>query len=383
MRRPRTVWVIAASAVVLLGVLAVARGDRDEPESARGSAHETAPAEQAALPVRVAPVVLGALVQTIAAAGEAAAARQVTVHAQLTGLVRAVHVRTADRVSDGAVLLAVDDVDAVHAVRHARASVARAHAQYRDLVMLEDPSDAPAVRAARDSAVRVRSGLAAAELEVERAELELRRTRVLAPFAGRVAGLRVVAGQWVRAGDELLTIAQLQPLRVDVPVLEGDVPQLAPGRPASVAFAALPGERFAARVSTIDPLIDPTTRAATVSLQLTDATGRVRPGMYARADIHATRLEDRVLVPRAALLERDGRPMLFVLRVRARATSGELQGSAEWRYVRTGAENDSLVEILGGGAGANVRPGEWVLVDGHATLVHDARVRAAVPAGRP
>jgi membrane fusion protein (multidrug efflux system) len=382
-RRPRIAWALAAGCVALLGVSAFARRDRAAHHHGDDAPWAAAAAEQAALPVHVVPVVRGALVQTIAAAGEAAAARQVTVHAQVTGIVRSVHAGTAERVSQGAALVALDDVDASLAVRQARASAARAHSQYRDLVMLEDPSDVPAVRAARDSAARLRSGLAAAELDVERAELELRRTRVLAPFAGRVANVRVVAGQWVRAGDELLTIARLQPVRVDVPVLEADLAHLAPGRAATLAFAALPGERFAARVASIDPLVDPATRSAIVSLQVTDATGRVRPGMYARADIQARRLENRVLVPRAALLERDGRPVVFVLRLGERATSGERHGRAEWRYVRTGAENDSLVEIVPGGPGAGVRPGEWVLVDGHATLVHDARVRAVVPRSRP
>jgi hypothetical protein len=69
------------------------------------------------------------------------------------------------------------------------------------------------------------------------------------------------------------------------------------------------------------------------------------------------------------VLERDRRTMLFVF-------EGEGQtGLAKWRYVTTGLSNDSLVEILPDRDTDMVEAGEWVLTDGHYTLIHDAQVR--------
>ena len=64
----------------------------------------------------------------------------------------------------------------------------------------------------RDTAARARSGLDAARVAVDRAEINLLRTRIVAPFPGRVANLKVVPGQYVNVGDELLTVQAMDPI---------------------------------------------------------------------------------------------------------------------------------------------------------------------------
>jgi membrane fusion protein, multidrug efflux system len=199
--------------------------------------------------------------------------------------------------------------------------------------------------------------------------LDLQRTSLPAPFAGRIASLKAVPGQWVRPGDELMTVVDLDPIRVEVQVLESEVGHLAPGRTAEVTFAAFPGERFTGRVQTINPIVESGTRTARVTVLVPNPGGRVLPGMYARVSLEARRFADRVLVPRSAILERDRRTMLFVY------DGDERGGLAKWRYVTTGLQNDHLVEIVESADTETVRPGETVLTEGHYTLIHDARVR--------
>ena len=91
--------------------------------------------------------------------------------------------------------------------------------------------------------------------------------------------------------------------------------------------------------------------------------------MYANVALEARKFPDRILVPRAAVLERDRRTMLFVFEGEGNV------GLAKWRYVTTGLSNDSLVEIVPNPQTEMVEPGERVLVDGHYTLIHDAHVR--------
>jgi membrane fusion protein, multidrug efflux system len=124
------------------------------------------------------------------------------------------------------------------------------------------------------------------------------------------------------------------------------------------------------------------TRTARVTVLVPNPGGRILPGMYARVSLEARRYADRVLVPRSSVLERDRRTMLFVFD----PEGGD--GKAKWRYVTTGMQNDSLVEILSQGVDTDsVKPGETVLTEGHYTLIHDARVRlvddARKEGGRP
>jgi len=202
-----------------------------------------------------------------------------------------------------------------------------------------------------------------------RAKHELSRAWVRAPFPGLAASIRVVPGQWVRGGDSLLSVVDLDPIKVDVQVLESEIGYLAPGRRASIRFAAFPDEPVLGRIETVNPVVEQATRTARVTVSVRNPRGRILPGMYARVSLDARRFADRILVPRSAILERDRRTMLFVYE------GDEQTGLAKWRYVTTGLENDSLVEIVPHPETEVVEPGEIVLTSGHYTLIHDARVR--------
>lgn len=317
-----------------------------------------------AISVEGAEVVLDTLVLTVSASGQAEAWRRTSLIAEVSGRVDRVPVAEADRVAAGAVVVALDVVDRQLALDEARAALREAEGQYREQLLFDGdlPDD---VRRERESAARLRSGLDRAEIQVQKARLDLERTRVRAPFPGRVAYIEVVPGQYVSQGTELLTVVDLDPIKVQVQVLEGELSHLAPGGSAEIRFSAFPDEVFVGQIATINPLVEQQTRTARVTLLVPNPAGRVLPGMYARVRLEAQRIPDRVLVPRAAILERDRRTMLFV----------HENGRAKWRYVTTGLENEDLVEIVESSETDMVEPGEVVLTGGHFTLTHDASIR--------
>ncbi len=322
-----------------------------------------------AIPVEGGLVVRDTLVISVSAAAEAAASRQAVLRAQVEGRITALRVEENDPARNGQLLIQIDTTEYAIAVDRARARLATATATYDELTMFDDEIEDERIRSERARFARAKSGLADAELSVREAELQMQRTRIRAPFAGRVASLRIVEGQQVRPGDELLTVVDLDPIKVEVQVLESEVGLLAEGRGATIAFAAFPGESFSGRIATINPVVERDTRTARVTVTIPNPRGRILPGMYARVSLEARKFADRVMVPRGALLERDRRTMLFVF-------EGENDvGFAKWRYVTPGMMNDSLVEILPNPDTDMVEPGEWVLTDGHYTLIHDARVR--------
>jgi RND family efflux transporter MFP subunit len=232
-------------------------------------------------------------------------------------------------------------------------------------MLSDDPQEDPEVRRERERLARARSGLDQAEVTLRERQLELERATVRAPFPGRIANLEVVEGQHLSPGGELMTVVDLDPIKVEVQVLEAEVGYLQEGRRASVTFAAFPGETFNGRIETINPVVDPDTRTARVTVMLRNSDGRIKPGMYARISLEAQNFPDRILVPRSSILERDRRTMLFVLE----------DGRAKWRYVTQGLESDLLVEIVANEETSMVEPGEIVLTNGHFYLVHDAVVR--------
>ena len=265
--------------------------------------------------------------------------------------------------------MSLDTIDLALDLREAQAGLAQADARYREITLFDDAIEDLEVRAERERVARAQSGLDQAQVALERSQLRLARARVGAPFGGRVADIKVSQGHRVRTGDELMTIVDLDPIKVEVQVLERQVGLLAMGRVAQVTFAAFPGELFLGRIETINPMIESDSRTARVTVRIPNPGGRILPGMYARVSLEARRFANRILVPKDAVLERDRRTMLFVYE------GDERGGLAKWNYVTTGLENDSLVEILDNPDTEMLKPGQIVLVDGHYTLIHDAVVR--------
>jgi RND family efflux transporter MFP subunit len=322
-------------------------------------------------PVTGAAVVRDTLWISVNAAGRAEAVRRATVQAQVAGVIQSLPVRENSGVESAQTLLQIDSTEYALAVAKAESDLRRARADYQQMVLFDDRIQDAQVKAQRETIARSRSGLDQAEVALRQARLQLERTRVAAPFDGRVADLRVVAGQHVNAGAELMTIVDLDPIKVEVNVLEAEIGLLGEGRRASVRFAGFPGETFEGRIETVNPVVDPEQRTGRVTVLLSNPGGRIKPGMYAEVSLAATSFADRLLVPRAAILERgEGRrrTMLFVYQEQGGS------GRAQWRYVTTGRENDELVEIVPSEEGT-VAPGEIVLVDGHHYLAHDTPVR--------
>lgn len=341
----------------------------DLPENSAAGAFST----DLAVAVEGAEVLLDTLVLTVSAAGEAASFQQTAVRSQVGGQVRAVRAAENQAVAQGAVLIEIDPTQYQLSLEEAQARLRQADVNYRETTLADDRIEDPRVRAERDSAARARSGLDAARVAVRRAEIDLVRTRIVAPFAGRIANLKVVPGQYVNVGDELLTVQSMDPIRVDARVLEGSIGYLTTGRTARVTFAAFPGEVFEGRIQTINPVVEQESRTARVSIAVRNPQGRILPGMFANARLSAQRFPDRILVPKDAVLERDNRrTLVFVFE----------DGRAKWRYVTRGRSNDTHVEIVEDPDTEMLAPGEIVLVGGHYTLSHDIPVRLVENAAR-
>ncbi len=328
-------------------------------------------------PVEGAKVVRDTLWIRVKAAGRAEAYRRASLTAQVEGVVVFLPVQENDRVGSGQRVLQLDTTEYALGVAQSRADLLKAQAAYQKAVLFDDEIEDTAVRNERARIARTTSGLDQAEVSLRQAEIKLGHTSVRAPFDGRVANLQVVQGQHVNAGADLMTVVDLDPIKVEVQVLEADIGKLTEGREARVTFAAYPNERFTGRVESINPVVDPDTRTGRVTVVLQNRDGRIKPGMYADVSLDAEAIPDRILVPRAAILERESggiarRTMLFVFK----PNPDGKDGTADWRYVNTGKENDSLVEILPGDRPEdNVQPGEIVLVGGHHYLAHGTPIR--------
>lgn len=385
-----TILVVLVLGAALTGIFLRIKAGEEEPDSlaasgdasadsVRAAVQSTASAQafatEIALPVEAARIEHGTFVLWVAADGRAAPLRSAPLHAEIEGSVTEIGVEEGRRVEAGGLVVAVDPTLYEIRARRAQAAVNRAQADFLDLTLFDDQIEDPQVRADRAAQARIRAGLDQAEADLEEALYNLEKTRIVAPFGGRVANLAVSVGNRIGAGDSIATIVDLSQIDIDANVLHSELPMVEVGREATATFPALPGETFTGRVVSINPMVDPETQMARVTVRLRNPEARIVPGMPGSVQIAGRLLADRFYVPKEAIVERNRRQVVFVFEP---TEPGSSIGNAQWKYVTTGQENDRFIELIAAPEGAEETylpvGGELVLVDGHATLTHDARV---------
>ncbi|HEX2869068.1 MAG TPA: efflux RND transporter periplasmic adaptor subunit [Ignavibacteriales bacterium] len=216
--------------------------------------------------------------------------------------------------------------------------------------------------AEKEKLIENKSGLTTARNSFEHAQLSLNYTRIVAPFCGAIADFNLTRGQRINAGDKLFKLLDVSRIKIDVGVLENDIPFVKLSEKAEVKFPSLPEEAFYGKVIYINPSINAETKTCRVTIEIGNNTGSVKPGMYASVKLNSHILKDRTIIPREALLVRDRKELVFI-------KEGEF---AQWRYVETGQQNDKFVEIIKG-----IDPGDKVIVDGHYNLAHGSKIKVA------
>ncbi len=375
----------------------------------------------APIPVKVTPTLRGTLVQTVHAEGRAQPRRQVRMMSQVAGSIQAIPVVEGDHVREGEVLVRIDDSDYQMALEETRSTYLQRQAdyaarqdqaatvagagltlpdgsidegelerirrryeqartdlqagritetEYRDIQLEYETAR---ILAGKERGHILKAQLTQAQIAVRRAERNLERTRIRAPFSGYVANLEVDEGQVLGNGTEVLTLLDTGVMRVEVDVLESEIAPIRRGRTAKVEFTALPGRVFDSEVVAANPIIDPQTRTGKVTLELANPEGLITSGMFARARIYAAFHDDVLMVPLEALVERDERILVFGVE---ESQSEEKPDVVKWRYVQLGPRNDTHVVVLPtDNPHEGVRDGMPVCVEGHVSLQHDSYVR--------
>ena len=208
---------------------------------------------------------------SVTAKGRAEAIRQAKLKARKSGIVSRVRVRENQFVRAGQLLVQIDTTEYALALAAQSAALRRAQAEYQVRVLGDEEITDPRVRAARDSLARAFTGLDQAEVDYRRAVKDLDETAVRAPFGGRIADVKLVAGQYVGEGEEAVTVIDMNPMKVSVQVLGTEVVYLDEGHAAQVEFTAFPGRPFTGKIETINPLVDPETNTARVTVHVSNA----------------------------------------------------------------------------------------------------------------
>lgn len=272
---------------------------------------------------------------------------QAVVLARVSGVVEALQVEEGDQVKAGQELLRIENAEYLYRLRQAEADKARLQARFdrtenmvqQNLISVEEFETA-------------RSELAAAEAEEGMARTNLSYTRVVAPFSGRVTLRHVDLGQNLNANTELFTLADFDPLLARVHVPAREFRRLQKDQPVELVLDS-DGTRLMGRITLVAPVIDSSTGTIKVTVEVDEYPAGVRPGDFVEVRVETQRHENRILVPKIAVVNDKGEDVVFV----------DVEGTAERRVVTLGFMDDSFAEVVEG-----ISVGESVVVRGQRSL---------------
>lgn len=389
--------------IVALGFLSA--GCWSDPTPKASGAEQSA---SAARQVRVVPAAQGALPRAVRVTGTLAAQEQVVLGMKVAGRLSEITVDLGSRVTKGQALarldptefqirvqqaqaalqqararlgLAPDDPhdrinpEQTALVRQARASLNEARVQ-RDRAQsllkrqLLSPSELDTAEAAfqvadaryQDAVEEVlnrRALLAERRSELALAQQQLADSVLYAPFDGAVRERQAAAGQYVTAGQSILTLVQVHPLRLRLAVPEREAAGVRLGQAVQVTVTGDP-QVYLGRVARLSPAIEESNRTLMVEAEVPNSDEVLRPGAFASADIVTAADQPVIFVPASAIVTFAGIEKVIVVH----------DGKAVERRVRTGRRQESRVEIIEGvavGEPVVVEPGN--LVGGQAVTV--------------
>ncbi len=191
------------------------------------------------------------------------------------------------------------------------------------------------------------------------ASLELDYTQIRAPIDGVVSERYVRLGNTIRVGEPIFRVTSFDPLVAYLHVPEREYRQLAPGQPVGINIDALGDERIIAAVTRVSPIVDPETGTFKITIEISDAERRIKPGMFARISIVYDRHENALQVPRSAIVEEGDVSSVFVVEDEV----------AKRKTVETGFSEKGMIEITSG-----LEDTDNVITVGQVGLKPDARV---------
>ena len=311
---------------------------------------------------REAPLVtLGAVqsarfVERIDAVGTARANEQVTLTAPVTQRIVRLNFDDGAFVSRGQVIAVLEAGQQNAQLAQAQARSREAQQQLNRLEELKNRGFA--TRSAVDAQTAL-AGQANAQAAEARAAIGDRVVR--APFGGWVSLRNISAGAMVSAGTEIATVSDVSRIKLDFTVPETLLGQIRPGQAIVATAAAYPDQPFRGTIATIDPVLNPQTRAATVRAVLANGDRKLKPGMLLTVAIEA-QARTGAAVPELAVVGEGEQSFVFIIE----------NGKAKRVPIRIGLRQNGLVEVTQG-----LKPGQRVVTEGVVKIAEGQQVRTA------
>lgn len=307
-------------------------------------------------PVEASEVARREMVDRFEAVGTIEALAAVTVVGEIDALVTSLPFAEGSSIRKGDLIAQLDGRQLAAEVSRAEALRAQTRSSFERVKSIVDQG-AGAPQDLDDAA----AALKVAEANLDLARARYAKTQIVAPFHGVIGSRRVSVGTFLRAGQPITDLANVDEMRVTFAVPERFLGQLKQGAGVTVSTPAFPEESLQGQILVVDPMINEGTRTARVVARVQSSSRKFRPGMSANISAVLSTRADALTIPSEAVFGSAGQSFVYAI-----GPDSTVHRTA----VTLGARTPEVVEVLHGlTAGARiVRTGHQKLFDGGKVL---------------
>ena len=274
----------------------------------------------------------------------------------VAGIVNAIKVKSGHEVKQGQLLIELnaDEIAAQRRQLEANAALlkvnlerARQQLAYKGISKAEFDSAEASAKAAE------------AGINQQQALIDKRQLR--APFNGRIGIVTLTPGSYVRAGDVVLTLQQLDPVFVDLNVPQDKLAEIKVGQTIVLSLEAFTDLPFVGKITAISPKLDIATRNAQVEASVPNAEELLKPGMFANVAVQVGEQKSYLTLPQSAITFNPyGETVFLVNHSGKKDDKGKDEmPAAQSVFVTTGPKRGDQIAVLTG-----IKEGDEVVTSG-------------------
>lgn len=341
------------SAILISGLILSSCSSKKNPEAAEGASSAS---EKAAIPVKAITLAKTKIARTIDYTATILPFEEVNMAPSTPGRIEKIYVEEGDRVSRGDNLFLMDRTQLF------QQKVQLASLE-KDLTRLDTLLRSGSAKQQQYDQMKTQYDVTKTNVEFMEAN-----TLLKAPFSGIVTGKYFENGEMysgtpttTSGRSAVVTIMQINPLKVDVGITEQYYPLIRKGMKAEIIADVYPGERFTGNVFRIAPTINPATRSFIAEIEVPNRNEHLKPGMFVRVSMDLGEVETFV-VPASAVLLQEGTNVRYVFI--------NENGIAKRTEVLLGKRFNDQLEIISD----NLKVGDKLVSEGQSRLLNNDRI---------
>lgn len=313
--------------------------------------------------VEVSEVGLVTVADKFEAVGSVQSAEAITVVSEIDAVVTALPFKEGQAIEQGTLIAQLDDQLTRAAVSSAEATRDQTRIAYDRTKQL-----VAADGATKQDLDNATAALKVAQAQYELAQARLSKTRITAPFSGILGSRRVSPGAFLRAGDPITTLDQINQLKIVFAAPEKIFPLLKRGSTVTVSTPAYSGYELTGTIDVIDPVVDKATRTVQIIARVDNKDRKLRPGMSANVSAVLSERPNSLTIPDEAVFAEGNQAFVFVVKP---------DSSVSRTPIVLGSRQSGTVEVTKG-----LAAGMRVVRAGHQKLYEGAKIMS-VGSGEP